>query len=156
MDGDALVERHEFRNALTSGGAERLLSVMAGAQSAGSWLIGLDAEFESSGGTVTCTLFEQYAQGGCFPVVSGDQVTLPTTGENAGALVVESTRSNDDGSLTISGVATGLQRCANSVTPEACTQETPSWGLITERTLDTPVTATAGQEVRIQVVISLS
>lgn len=157
-EDDALVQRHEFQNALTPGGAERLLQVMAGTQTAGMWLIDIDAEFGTGGGgTVECASFELYNDGGCFPFVSGNQVTLPTTGENAGSLVVEGTRVNDDGSITITGVATGLQICANSLSPAGCQQDDAvSWSLITERVLDAPVTATAGQEVRIQVVLSLS
>lgn len=156
-ENDVLVERHEFQNALTPGGAERLLQLMAGTQTAGMWLVGIDAEYGASGGgTVQCPTFESFNQGGCFPFASGDQVTLPTTGENAGSLVVEGTRVNADGSITITGVATGLQICANSLSPAGCQDDAPSWNVITERVLDAPVTATAGQEVRIQVVLTLS
>jgi len=151
-EGDVLVERYEFENALTAEGAARILSVLAGTATPGPWQIGIAAEWVSPSGTVTCPPFEIGYQGGCFPTNVTAAVSLPTSGENAGGLVLEQSFENTEGTLTISEVRTGFLPCDSATAPDDCT----GLGANTVTATSQSISAEQNQTVQIQVVITLS
>lgn len=147
-DGDELVERREFENALTSGAPELISDIFSGDASVGSWIILLEPFCHVSDGSVV----------GCG---AGATATSPTDGDYAGALVLEAahTISSDgslsDPSLQIQSVRTSLYVCDATTAPGDCT-DTTSNTTFTERTLDTAIPVEIGQDVSITVIISFT
>lgn len=159
-EGDELIERREFENALASGGAEKMFRTLAGLETPSPWGIGIIAEYEKDGTTTSCLLWETFYGGSCYQSTEPSaEAQVPTSGDNAGNLVLQRNFSSESWSMTIREVATGLASCASSVSPDDCEDSHDLAGSIysiTKRTLDTPVTAEAGQQVKIEVVISFT
>lgn len=158
-EGDRLVERREFENALAEGGAVQMLEVLASSETPGVWLIGLQADYEFDGTTIGCSFFDLHHNGSCYEQTEGAQTTIPTSGDNAGKLVLQRSfvQSSEQGttSWTILAVASGMDSCANSTAPVDCTSNINTVA-VTEKTLATPVSVEQGQQVNITVIISFT
>jgi len=91
-------------------------------------------------------------QGACFPTNFTAAVSLPTSGENAGGLVLEQSFENTEGTLTISDVQTGFFLCDSATAPDDCT----TLGSTAVTATSQSISAEQNQTVQIQVVITLS
>lgn len=146
-DGEELVERREFENALSNGADVLIADILSGEASVGSWIVVLGNDCSVYGGsTYSCNL----------PATA----TSPVDGDHAGALVLEAaTTITTDGSLSddalaLHNVSTAIGTCGPGTAPENCT-ETESGGF-THRVLETPIPVEPDQDVNVTVIISFA
>lgn len=152
-----LDERVEFENHLTSPGT--WAQVMAGTQTSGAWLIHVPEDLcadvfgtSGDGSPTSCSMHEPGT--GPFEESNEDlSITVPSSGENANDIVLSASFEADfDGS--VGNVETQMNTCDPGVSPDVCTGNQGSVPALTQKSLSSPVSVTAGQQVLIEVVLS--
>jgi hypothetical protein len=157
-----VVGRYHFHNDFTgaglgaSGGADAFAAILSGGNAPGGW----DVTIQGSACPASNGNFCQMFLPGSSPVIFASPpdtknltVTAPTSGTDAYTIVLHGdVTATDDG--TISRVSTGLQKCPPGATVGAdCSV---GYNEITDRTLSTPISALAGQDISVTVKLSFS
>lgn len=159
FEGDRLVERREFENALVPEGAENLLRVMAGVETPAPWVVGPSYDPDGTCVPYMVNHFGTCYEGGFQPKTDHATMTIPTDGANAGKLVlVQSyTYSPPDtyDPYDITEVATAFGPCPSSVAPDDCTGGS-GMSYVTSKQLASSITVQSGQAVKFTVVISMN
>lgn len=153
---------HEFENALESGGASHLYSVLARGQSIGRWSVAITNSaggsspcINDAGTSLPCNIYE-VIPGNVGPSAPNAFSGLALTNSPSGFSLSGSATANRAGS--IDRVFTKWSRCpGSSVTPEDCANDaSPLFTTFTAKTLPTAdvISVLAGQSVNVTVVIT--
>jgi hypothetical protein len=155
-----VVRRYNFHNEFqalgASGGDGAFSAILAGNNVAGDWDVSLQGNACPASNGNFCQLFEPDASPSFFAPGADTKnlvVTVPTGAPDAFKIVLSgSVPATNDG--TITRVSTGLQKCsAGSTVGQDCSI---GYNAITDRTLSSPITVSAGQSMAVTVKLSFS
>lgn len=157
-DGNQLIERREFENALESTGSATISELLAGESSVGTWLVHISNDVcasDADGSPVVCNLVPEGDDCSyCGAPSHTLSVSTPESGEDAGKLILEGSFTADfDDAIEI--VSTDVGPCSASTAPSDCSDINLENGRgFTERFLSSPISVKAGQLVNVRVEIS--
>lgn len=143
-EGDELVERREFKNALMPGADSVLAIVLAGEQALSRWEIDLD--FQNLPGSRDVRL----STDGVYPSIGGLTITTPNGGDNAGSIVFDWS-----GTPWVDPLDRGEDGQLIAVRTTIFTTDIIAGGF-TRKEFTSPVTIAEDQTVNITVIISFT
>ena len=148
-----VVSRHEIQNSLANSGRLILPRLLARTATAGAWLISIGTDplcHPGASGFLECTI----GSTGMAADSTNLTATVPTTGPNAGKLVLRgSVRAPS--AMTVSAVSTYLFSCAPATSPAACTSGFTNSSFFSGKAA-TVTSVVASQVIDVTVVISFT
>jgi hypothetical protein len=153
-----VVRTYRFHNDFVptgaSGGDGALSAILSGGSVAGDWDVSLQGSACPASNANFCQLFPADSSPSFFNAAADTKnltVTVPTSGTDSFKIVLAGTvPAANDG--TITRVSSGLQKC--SAVSSAGHDCGIGYNEITDRTLSTPITVSAGQSMAVTVKIS--